>query len=201
MRKSPYRGATRANAGRSTMGMLEYVIGGAAVLISAVSLSLAISANQTQERLLAASTWPLLQFATGNRADDGTAAISLSLQNAGVGPARVKTVQVEYDGIMRSDARTLLDACCGSKGKPVLTITGGPERVLTANESVTFLRIDEAGTDAEIWNRFNRERFNLRVLSCYCSVLGDCWQADSEQADPDPVKECPKVPQSERWHG
>jgi hypothetical protein len=183
------------------MGMLEYMIGGAAVLISAVSLSLAISANKTQERLLAASTWPLLQFATGNRAEDGTAAISLVLQNAGVGPARVKTVVVEYEGVIQSNARKLLDACCGSEGKPVVTLTGGPERVLTANESVTFLRIDEAGLDAEIWNKFNRERFKVRVLSCYCSVLGDCWQADSEQADPQPVKQCPQIPDADRWHG
>lgn len=183
------------------MGVLEYVIGGAAVLISAVSLSLAISANKTQERLLAASTWPLLQFATGNRTDDGTSAISLTLQNGGIGPARVKTVLVEYEGIIRSDARKLLDACCGSKGKPILTITGGPERVLAANESVTFLRIDEAGFDPEIWGNFNRERFKVRVLSCYCSVLGDCWQADSEQSDPEPVEQCPLIPESDRWHG
>ena len=38
----------------------DLMIGAAAVLISAVSLGLAISANRTQERLLAASTWPFL---------------------------------------------------------------------------------------------------------------------------------------------
>ena len=32
------------------MGWLEYVIGGAAVLISAISLQVAVNANRTQER-------------------------------------------------------------------------------------------------------------------------------------------------------
>ncbi|MBP6216216.1 MAG: hypothetical protein KA391_02360, partial [Luteimonas sp.] len=40
----------------------ELVVGASAILISAVSLFVAISANRTQERMLAASVWPSLLF-------------------------------------------------------------------------------------------------------------------------------------------
>lgn len=183
------------------MGVLEYIIGGAAVLISAISLALAISANRTQERLLAASTWPFLQYYTANRADDGSSSISFSLQNAGVGPARVRNVQVEYGGHMQPNARSLLDACCASAGKPVRTITSIPERVLTATELVTFFRFDEADADPDSWARLNTERFKVRVKACYCSVLGDCWMYDSNGHDADTIPGCPAISEESRWHG
>lgn len=186
---------------RPAMGALEYIIGGAAVLISAISLSLAISSNRTQERLLAASTWPFVQFSTGNRADDGSSSITLSLNNAGVGPARVRTVQVEYAGQFQPGARALLDVCCTARGKQVSTITAGPEKVLTAGEVVTFLRFDERDADADVWRALDRERFKIRLLACYCSVLGDCWHFDSDQSESEPIAQCPAIPAKLRWHG
>lgn len=87
---------------------LEILIGAAAVLISLASLGLTISANRTQERLLAASTWPYLVFGTGNRMEDGTSAISMTLHNGGVGPARLAWLQVSYEGQPRFDAASLL---------------------------------------------------------------------------------------------
>jgi hypothetical protein len=185
----------------STMGWLEYVIGGAAVAISALSLWLAVGANETQERLLAASTWPYAQFSTGNRLDDGTSAITLNLHNAGVGPARVKWVTVEHGGAPRTDSVALLKACCGGSGKLVTTITSDPARVLVAGEQVTFMRFDEAAADPEVWKAFNRERFKLRVRACYCSVLDACWILDSTRREPEPVAQCPAIAEDDRWHG
>ena len=183
------------------MGALEYIIGGAAVLISAISLALAISANRTQERLLAASTWPFLQFTTGNRGDDGKSAIHLNMQNAGVGPARIRVVQLEYSGKYQADARSLLNACCGANGKGVTTITSGAEKVIGAGEVITLLRFDEADSDPAIWQAFNKERFKIRVAACYCSVLGECWLMDSMQSEAQPLSACPLVDEASRWHG
>lgn len=195
-------GADRSAPRRqSTMGWLEYVIGGAAVLVSAISLQVGVSANQTQEKLLAASTWPYLQYGTGNRLGDGSSSITLGLENAGVGPARVHSVQVIYDGQPRADARALLDACCGTAGKPLVTITSSAARVFSAGQEVTFLRVDEAAADPAAWASFNQERFKVQVRACYCSVLKDCWVFDSLQAEPAPVATCPLLPEDSLWHG
>ncbi len=185
----------------STMGWLEYVIGGTAVLISAISLFVAVNANRTQERMMAASTWPYVQYGTGNRLPDDESSITFNLNNAGVGPARIKSVQLLYDERPMADAATLLKACCGATGDRVLTVTSHPERVLVAGEEMTFLRYDEKTADPAVWAALNRKRFAVRLLTCYCSVLDDCWMRDSHRDDPQAVAACPAVPAEQRFRG
>ena len=74
----------------------------------------ALSSNRTQERLLAASAWPTLEFGTGNRSDSGTDEITLVLGNNGVGPARLRGVRVFYRGEFAADSRRLMQRtrCC-----------------------------------------------------------------------------------------
>lgn len=186
---------------RSTLSWLEYLIGGAAVLISAISLQVAVSANRAQERMMAASTWPFVQFGTGNRLPDGRSSISFNLHNAGIGPARIKTVQLFYGDQTVSDAAALLSACCGASGSPLPTVTSHPERVLVPGEEITFLRFDEESADPAIWSALNRERFAVRLNACYCSVLDQCWILDSAQEDPQPKATCPVVPSEQRFRG
>jgi hypothetical protein len=179
----------------------EVLIGAAAILISAVSVVLALSANRTQERLLAASTWPYLQYGTGNRADDGSDVINLSLTNAGVGPALIKWVQVIYAGQPRRNAADLIVACCKEANINLTTITSNPSVVLAATDSVTPLRLPRDKNDNEVWERFNRERFKVRVQACYCSVLGQCWLLDTTRGEPEALDQCPAVPPEQQFSG
>lgn len=100
----PAAGAgARSDATRRT----ELFIGACVVLISLVSLFVAVSANRTQERLLAASTWPNLQSSSSNADRDGTRAISFNLVNNGVGPARIRSFELRY-----RDRRCAIRANC-----------------------------------------------------------------------------------------
>lgn len=199
--EQPTHRSSAAPARHPTIGWLEYMIGGTAVLISAISLFVANSANRTQERMMAASTWPHVQYGTGNRLPDDVSSITFNLHNAGVGPARVKSVQVLYDGQPMADAASLLKACCGATGERVLTVTSHPERVLVPGEEMTFLRYDEKTAEPDVWAALNRERFTVRLLACYCSVLDDCWVRDSTLDDPQPVAACPVVAPEQRYRG
>lgn len=71
-------------------------MGASAILLSVVSLFVAISANRTQERMLAASIWPSLLFSTSNTAPDGTPQLGIDLLNRGIGPARVRWLEMYY---------------------------------------------------------------------------------------------------------
>jgi hypothetical protein len=181
----------------------DLLIGLGAVLISAVSLIVAVSSNRTEERLLAASTWPYVQYGTSNRGDDGSDLISLTIDNSGVGPARIKTFEVVYDGKPQPDAMALLKTCCGGAGKQLTTVTSSTEGVLKAGEASHFLRFPTKDNPPEVWQQFNKERFKVSVRACYCSVLGDCWTIDSAKVDADPasVEVCPALPRETRWHG
>lgn len=181
----------------------DVLISVSAVLLSAVSLGVALSANHTQERLLAASTWPHVQYGTGNRGEDGSDVISLFIDNAGVGPARIKTLTVLFDGKPQPDSRRLLAACCGVDDAPLFTVTSSPGSVLKVGEGARLLRFPRQENDAAVWQRFNTERFKVSVRACYCSVLGECWQMDSAQpdADPEPIEQCPHLSAQNLWHG
>jgi hypothetical protein len=37
----------------------------------------------------------------------------------------------------------------------------------------------------EAWDVLNKERFNVNVRVCYCSVFDECWMMDSEKRRPE----------------
>jgi len=165
-----------------------------AILVSVVSLGVALSSNRTQEKLLAASSWPALEAGTGNRSDDGIDVITLVLGNNGVGPARLRGVQVFYKGTFAGDARGLLKQCCGLGDNPFNDVTSGTRgRVLKAGDQIILMALPKETNGDELWKRFNRARFDVTVGACYCSVLDDCWIFDSTRMDPEPVRSCPAL--------
>jgi hypothetical protein len=89
-----------------------------AVLMSLVSVGIAVLGNRTQERLLAASVWPYISFDSGNTSDDGQRIISLAMMNSGNGPARVKAFTLEYDHRRFNSGLALLDIAATSTTAP-----------------------------------------------------------------------------------
>jgi hypothetical protein len=50
------------------------------------------------DRLVAANSWPFLMYSTDNMDPQGNRRISLKVENAGVGPARIQTFEVWWQG-------------------------------------------------------------------------------------------------------
>ena len=185
-------------------GRFELVVGASAIMLSVVSLFVAISANRTQERMLAASIWPSLLFSTSNAAPDGSPQIGIDLLNRGTGPARVRWLEMYYRDALLADWHDLLRRCCLSSPEEVDEVpgftSGVQNRVLGADEWVQMLQIQREGTPDAIWNALDQERQNIRMRACYCSVLDDCWLFDSDREDPEPVSRCP-APGPVLWRG
>jgi len=175
---------------------------GLAILVSLISLGVAVSSNRTQERLLAASAWPALELETGNRGDDGSHEITLVLGNNGVGPARLRGVQLFYKGEFIGDSRQLMQRCCAPVNSPVSDVTSGTRgRVLKAGDRVELLTLPRTGNDEEMWKRLDRARVDVTARACYCSVLDDCWIFESTRMDPELARSCPALPVDEEWSG
>jgi len=170
--------------------------------VSVVSLGVALSSNRTQERLLAASSWPTLEAGSGNRSDAGTDEITLVLGNNGVGPARLRGVRVFYKGEFAGNSRRLLKQCCEAGDNPITDVTSGTRgRVLKAGDQIVLITLPKETNSDELWKRFDRARFDVTVKACYCSVLDDCWMFDSTKMDPEPVRSCPALTAEEEWNG
>jgi len=194
------RSQARARDGR----LFEIVVGSCAIVISVVSLFVAISANRTQERMLAASVWPSLLFSTSNATTDGTPQIGIDLLNRGTGPARVRWLEMRYGDALLADWHDLLRHCCLQHPEQINQVqgftSGVQNRVLGADEWVQMLQLPRAGVPDAVWEALDRERAKVRMRACYCSVLEDCWIFDSAQDDPEPVKRCP-APGAVLWQG
>jgi len=167
------------------------------LLISAVSLFVAYSANRTQERMLAASVWPSLMAGTSNATTDGGRQVSVDLLNRGVGPARIRWAEVRYRDKALAGPSALLAACCGSNEQAAdvsIITTSIQRRVVGAGEWIQAMRVRPRVTPTPAYEALSAALPDLRTRLCYCSVLDECWLLDSGKSEPDPVRECPAAP-------
>jgi len=191
-------GSTRIRSERRT----ELFIGACVVLISMISLFVAVSANRTQERLLAASNWPYLQYNSSNVDGAGKSVISFNLVNNGVGPARIRWFDLRYHGRSMRNSRELLRECClqhAARAVPTTTVSTVRRRVLAPDEGVAFLRVPLQEPTEATWQALNREAFNVQLRVCYCSVLDDCWMLDTDKPEPEPIARCPVMAADNGW--
>jgi hypothetical protein len=172
----------------------DLLMGLGVLLISAISLWVAVSANRTQEKMLAASVWPSLQFGTSNISPEGEPQIALDLLNRGIGPARIRWAELSYDGQPVRNLRELLKTCCGHEGESSGYTSGLRQRVLGADEWIQLVRIPREGQPEALWQALDQGRHKMRLHACYCSVPDDCWLLDSREDEAKPVKQCPAAP-------
>src|SRR5579863_4845811 len=176
---------------------LDMVVALSAVAISIVSLWVASRSDKTQERLLAASVWPYVEFYTGNY-EDNVSTIDFALENGGVGPARIRWLTFDYKGKPMRNAHEFLTTCCEPHSphafKMVLTSTV-THTVIVPHDSVRFINIPGARSDKAAFKLLDEARRHVRIRVCYCSALDDCWLFDNAtEEDPKPVSNCLPIP-------
>lgn len=188
---------------------LDLTVALSALLISAVSIFVAYSSNQSMERISRASAWPFLQLGSGNAADDGTPQLSFGVANVGTGPARIYTYDIRVDDKPLPHGghllTQLLQACCSDDFTAATARAGGQvaamgnemstpiaERFIAPNAELLSLRWARTADNAALWSALDRARQagRITVSACYCSVFDDCWVARSRQFPPQAVSSC-----------
>lgn len=189
---------------RSLRDTLDLLVALAALTTSMASIWLAVTQGDDMQRLVQAQSWPYIGFSSGNSTIDAATdkrirSLSFTVDNQGVGPARLRTMEVLVDGkavpntsaLLRNAAR--LDSRASLHRDAVFT-TAVAGRVLRAGEDITFLRWDHDDTAEPEWSALNEARFGrLLMRACFCSVFDECWISRSDQADATPVDRCPVV--------
>ena len=176
------------------------------VLVSVLSLWVAIRTERANQkmvdanyRMVAASSWPFLQLASGNADQDGVPTVTLELHNAGVGPAKVETFELFWQGKAYPNVKTLLEACCNNPKVRTWAVGTAPSNdfVLRAGDSKQFIVFPRRDESQSMWDRFDRVRFaELSYRVCYCSVFDECWITNLTGLNPKRVSNCqaPAVP-------
>jgi len=175
-----------------------------AVLISIASFYATYIQANAAEQQVKAMTLPLLQYGTGNvDAETNDPVITFSLTNGGVGPAIVKSVTYKYNGKSSTDFFDYLADCCLkelkqlnanpptsldlSKGGYVTSSTSNV--VIPAQDKVEFYKLYRGNSSEALWSKLNDERRHLKVETCYCSLLDECYLTENKGVV-EPVASC-----------
>ncbi len=178
--------------------LLDLSIATSAILISLISLAIAIHHGRVQQRLVAANSWPFLAWRTSNDFGDGHQTFSMAILNSGVGPAVLKKLVVRYDGKPVRGWVELLQACCGvsqdftlDQLQSVGFESGArPKSIILAGDSAVLLRLARLPDRPQVWERFTAARLKVSLEACYCSILDECWESDLQTLDPQPAEYC-----------
>ena len=176
----------------------DFVAASAAIFISVVSLLIGMRSEATQRELLAANAWPFLELDEERKSLESD---SISVRNEGVGPAKVISFEVFYQGQPMGDAVELLRRCCGlsADGKEAHKQIGRgiglgdvANNVIRADQSRTLINLRRPPDRTEVFDRFSGQAINaLTFRACYCSILDRCWVSDLRTLKPAEVAVCP----------
>jgi hypothetical protein len=173
-----------------------------ALAVSVISLAIGIHHGHTMQkmadenaRLVQANSWPLLQFVTGNANDTGQPEITLKIENAGVGPAKLISLEMFQGDKRIRTPRDLVEMLNPATTRPQLSLGVTLPIVLRADDSKLIMGMKREGQDA-LWDKLNTARFELRFRACYCSVFDECWVSDLATVSPQQVEHCAVTPDS-----
>ncbi len=186
---------------------IEYTATLAVLVISVISLWVAIGTEDANRRMVEASSWPFLQVEKNNLNGQYHQAIVYAVTNAGVGPAKIEGFELFWKGKQYTDALTYIHDCCGldikayraRRGAPggSLIITGQVvNSVLRAGETRQLLTMPLGSDNAAVWHALDNARNETSFQTCYCSVFDECWGSNLVgDLSPKRVDKCP-VPTS-----
>ena len=161
-----------------------------AVIIAAVSLWVAFDSERTNRALVASASWPFVELTSGEETAEPRV-LYLNISNDGIGPAKLETFELFWQGKPQRSPWQLLHDCCaqgnGAAGQPGsvdalradyanLRTASDQGIVLRAGETIHLLAYIRNADNSPIWDAFESQYVrNLSVRYCYCSALNDCW--------------------------
>ena len=179
----------------------DFAIGGTALLVSLVSLAVAVHHGQVMERLVAANSWPNVEVSANVQRPDSGAGVrfEISMKNSGIGPARVQTLEL-WNGATPIPDASAIGALIKKNGDGTsfsAQVGGGTVigSVIGAGDTVVPLSIETA--DSARWAiAMVKTAAAIESRVCFCSVFDECHVADSRSAKSiaKRVDACPAVP-------
>ena len=179
-------------AARSRRGSrIEAMAAATATIVSVASFYVAVKQTSVQEKQLEASVWPALLYDTG----DSDGEVTFSVKNAGVGPAKVRSLEVSFRGKPVTGGVQLLTECCGlseHRDFAGINLTFLDGRILTAGQEIEFLKFTKPKDESEdpLWDKLEEVRFEVDGRVCFCSALDQCWTVGFHETEPAPLHDC-----------
>lgn len=178
----------------SRQDKINFIIALCAILISAASFYATYLQADAAEKQVKAMTFPLIHFEHGNVNDNDEEEIQLTLVNAGIGPAIIKSMTLSYKNQKHPHIFSVFNACCADsfaeymtkikseEGKQLPQYLTSPveNSVLAGQSQLDFFRFKKHPANEALWQQINDVRFDIEFSACYCSLLGECFQTNEQ---------------------
>ncbi|MEM6512337.1 MAG: hypothetical protein AAF660_04950 [Pseudomonadota bacterium] len=142
-----------------------------------------VSAIRDEQRV---QVWPYLSLST-NYSGEG---FTLEAINKGIGPARVRTLELTYEGELVEDLDQLILETLGEED------AFSYELYRASDLSNSVLSPDEERIVFGVpWEPRTRRLVDIWISridlsACFCSVYDECWESRLNAGDPMPVASC-----------
>jgi hypothetical protein len=155
-----------------------------ALLISTLTAAAAIYQGRIIANQLSVTVWPYISYKS-TVSDTG---VQLDVENVGLGPAIVRGAALFIDGKGQPSLSAALRQLGyeNKHGNTVALSSLGGGSVIRAGEAVTLARVRSALFASQAAAMQQR----VRIETCYCSILNQCWLAKSGADAPTDVANC-----------
>jgi hypothetical protein len=165
---------------------------GSALALAVSVFALALGAYQTRlmQSQARASVWPYLSIGYSYSNNIDRNAFVWTVNNNGVGPARVESVVLRLDGkAMKRWADVFAALGVANEPSSAMSSIGGEVIPPNTNRETTIAPITLNERNAAALFKGAEHRFAMDI--CYCSVYDECWIAHWQQSRAEAVDRCP----------
>jgi len=159
------------------------MIAAAALVISAAATVTSVFQTRVFANQLSATVWPYLAFSSY----ESDTELRYTIDNDGLGPAILRSVEVKLDGKPYESFGDLENALMHGK-QPRRSHSSSSSlsigQVLRPGVSTQFIEYAGPGARAIIEDA----RHRVRITVCYCSLLEQCWILTSVESSKGPVQ-------------
>ena len=173
-------------ASKGIWSSMESKISLIALILSVVAVLTSIIEVNFIRQELRSEAWPYISLDTRYNADG----FALTITNKGVGPARLRSVELLYEGKVINDIDKLILDTVGKENAFSYNLYGirnPAPGVMSAGEQVELFTVPWEPRSRLFMNNLSGD---LSVRACYCSIYDECWRAGLTLDDPVPVERC-----------
>lgn len=170
----------------------DRVLSLAAIVAAIAAVVVAVYEARIAREHQRVSVWPyLIQYNSHVPGGEYTR----SVENVGLGPALVRSVQMRVDGQEKRAWNDVIFALIGEREPELIYSSLSRGLVLLPGTTRRALWLPPGERATRFWSAVQTERLSVRV--CYCSLYQECWISDSREEEPQRVDVCPADPEAE----
>lgn len=157
-----------------------------AVVLSVAALFTSIIEVNFVRQELRSEAWPYIAIYTGYNSEG----FSISMENKGVGPARIRTLSIYLNGEEIVDLDQAIIDTLGKENAfsyDLYRANNPAPGVMSSGEVTNLFSVPWEPRTRLLTDKWANK---VDITSCYCSIYDDCWIASLETSDPVEVERC-----------